>query len=74
MNNDIAQLRTTVKNKVRTNTHLPVMAGLVPAIHVFNPCPSRSLILRSRRSLRLEGGSKEHRTILRDGHCVTSSG
>jgi hypothetical protein len=32
----IARLRTEVKNKERTCPLLGVMAGLVPAIHVFN--------------------------------------
>jgi hypothetical protein len=45
-----------------------VMAGLVPTIYVFNPIKSlEDLILRSRRSLHLEGASREHWSILRDG-------
>jgi hypothetical protein len=35
MHNDIAELRTEVKNKMRTCPLLGVIAGLIPAIHVF---------------------------------------
>jgi hypothetical protein len=47
------------------------MAGLVAAIHVFNPF--MDLILRRSRSGRLEGASREHWILLRDADFICSS-
>jgi riboflavin biosynthesis pyrimidine reductase len=42
--------------------------------HLLRQALSHALILRSRRSLRLEGGSSALWKLLRDGRCATSSG
>jgi hypothetical protein len=50
------------------------MAGFIPAIHVFIEFQLTDLILRRSRGKRLEGGSGEHWSLLRDADCVCSSG